>query len=170
MYQIGDRVVYGSHGVCTVTKIGALAMSGVRKDQVYYTLDPLNLEGTIYTPVDGKVNIRPVISRQEAEDLIRRIPAIPPRVCHETRPPLTDAFYEDSFRTQDCTVLVGLIKGLYDKRRNGPSYGSATLRTDGLMKRAKSLLYGELSVALRIPLEQVEPYIHEQLQQVRQIS
>ena len=80
--------------------------------------------GTIRIPVDSKVFMRPVISRQEAEALIDAIPGMHAEACHE---------------------------------RN------FTQRAARFMKRAETLLYGELSVALGIPFEEVQPYISSRI-------
>ena len=72
MFRVGDFVVYGSNGVCQVQKIGPLESAGMPKDRVYYTLHPQYVKGsTIFTPVDNqKVIIRPVLSREEAMELV----------------------------------------------------------------------------------------------------
>ena len=41
MYSIGDKIIYGENGVCTVEKIEPLVMSGAPKDKLYYYLSPL---------------------------------------------------------------------------------------------------------------------------------
>ena len=74
MYEIGQLIVYGNEGVCRVEEIGTPKISGVDKHRDYYTLAPIYREGKVFTPVDSKVFMRPVISREEALALIDRIP------------------------------------------------------------------------------------------------
>ena len=71
MFQAGDVIVCGSHGVCRVEKVGPLS-SVADKDRIYYTLRPLYERGSVvFTPVDNqKMVIRPVISRERALELI----------------------------------------------------------------------------------------------------
>lgn len=76
MFQVGELIVYGGEGVCRVEAVGPITMSGVKSDKPYYTLAPLYRMGKIYAPVDTTVLMRPVLSRKEAEDLIRKIPEI----------------------------------------------------------------------------------------------
>ena len=76
MYQIGDIIVYGGEGVCRVEEIGVPKISGVNKQRQYYTLAPLYREGKVFTPVDTKVFMRPVVTRDEALELIKGIPSI----------------------------------------------------------------------------------------------
>ena len=41
MFSVGDKIVYGENGVCTVENIGPLGNSGPNRDRVYYHLRPL---------------------------------------------------------------------------------------------------------------------------------
>ena len=46
MYQTGDRVVYGSHGVCCVASLGERIID--RKIVQYLALEPVGQEGARY--------------------------------------------------------------------------------------------------------------------------
>ena len=78
MYEVGDLIVYGRTGICEVTEITTLKMDGVPKDKLYYILRPVHEKhGKVFTPVDNeKIVMRRVISKEEAEKLIREIPQI----------------------------------------------------------------------------------------------
>ena len=77
MFQPGDLVVYGSTGVCRVEEITHPNMTGADRNKAYYLLKPLYQDGVIYTPAENsKVAMRPVISSEEAEELIDLIPTI----------------------------------------------------------------------------------------------
>ena len=82
MFQPGELVVYGSTGVCRVEGFGGLDQPGEDRGKRYYLLKPLWQDGMIYAPVDSeKVPMRPVMSREEAEALIGRMPEIPAASC-----------------------------------------------------------------------------------------
>ena len=66
MYQVGERIIYGSVGVCEVAAVGPLDMQGAKKDREYYTLSPLYQNGKIFAPVDTTVFHRPVLTREQA--------------------------------------------------------------------------------------------------------
>ena len=72
MFKEGDFIIYGSNGVCQVEHIGSMDLQGVPGDKMYYTLVPVYEEKSrLFTPVDNhKVVMRPVISKQEACELI----------------------------------------------------------------------------------------------------
>ena len=66
MYAIGDKIIYGENGVCTVEKIAPLEMSGASAEKLYYYLTPFTGTGTYFAPVDSGAYMRPVMSRAEA--------------------------------------------------------------------------------------------------------
>ena len=72
MFRIGDWVIYGHEGVCRVEDIGHPSVPGLDPEREYYCLKPYYHAGTIYAPVDGKIVMRPVISRSALDDLLPR--------------------------------------------------------------------------------------------------
>ncbi len=74
MFSVGEYIVYGVEGVCRVEEAGKLKVAGLDKNRAYYRLRPYYHDGTIYTPVDGKAVMRPVLTREELERLHPRLP------------------------------------------------------------------------------------------------
>ena len=160
MYSIGEKIIYGENGVCTVEKIAPLEMSGAAKDKLYYHLTPLVGSGIYFTPVDSGAYMRPIISREEAEALIDSMPQIAPAICYDNRFNHVDAFYRELFKQHSNEALVAVIKGLRCRMAEKKTRSS---RAEATMKRAKDILHGELSVALDIDIRQVEDYIVERV-------
>lgn len=161
MFQKDDLIIYGDTGVCRVEAVGTPADIPVSdKNKLYYTLTPVRGRGVVYTPVDSKVYMRPVMTRQEAEDLIARIPSIREAVYDNQNLKLLSSNYQASLQTHRCEDLICLIKTVYAKNqafaRSGKRLGQIDQR---YWKRAEELLYGELSAALDIPFEAVQDYI-----------
>lgn len=156
MYAIGDKIIYGENGVCTVEKIAPLEMSGVSAEKLYYYLTPLTGTGTYFAPVDSGAYMRPVMSRAEAEALIDAIPGIAPAVCNDSRFNHVDAFCRELFKLHTCEALVSIVKGLRARMSERKTKSS---RAEATMKRAKDILHGELAVALGMELGDVEDYI-----------
>ena len=78
MFEVGERVVYGHHGVCEIVKIDTLDMPNVPKDRQYYYLSPTT-DGTsiMYAPVDNpKLSIRRVMTKDDVMSLIKAMPQI----------------------------------------------------------------------------------------------
>ena len=160
VYSIGDKIVYGEHGVCTVEKIAPLDISGVSRGTLYYHLSPMIGSGTYFAPVDSGAFMRPVMDRSEAEALIDAMPGIQPAICNDNRFNHVDAFYKDLFRSHSCEALVSIVKGLNLRITERKTKSS---RAEATMKRAKDMLHGELAVALGMDLSEVEPYIRSRI-------
>ena len=77
MFAVGDLVVYGGEGVCRVESIGPSGLRYDGGDKTYYHLAPLYRSGTVMTPVDTAVMMRPIISRDRAMELIAALPQLP---------------------------------------------------------------------------------------------
>ena len=160
MYAVGERIIYGENGVCTVDKIEPLAISGSPKDKLYYHLRPMIGSGTYYTPVDSCAFMRPVMTREEAEALIDAMPGIEPAICNDNRFNHVDAYYKELFRQHSCEALVAIVKGLRSRMATRKTRSS---RAEATMKRARDMLHGELSVALDMDMSQVEDYIRSRI-------
>ena len=157
MYEIGERIIYGENGVCTVEKIAPLESGG---DKLYYYLTPLIGSGTYFTPVDSKAFMRPVMSREAAEAFIDSIPHIAPAICTDNRFNHVDAFYKELFKQHTCEALVSIVKGLRNRMAQRKTKSS---RAEIIMKRARDMLHGELATALGMEVAEVEEYISSRL-------
>ena len=153
MFEVGDKIIYGENGVCTVDRIAPMEMSG---EKLYYYLTPFTGSGTYFAPVDSGAFMRPVMSRAEAEALIDAIPGIEPAVCNDSRFNHVDAFYRELFKLHTCEALVSIVKGLHARMSERKTKSS---RAEATMKRAKDILHGELAVALGLDIGEVEGYI-----------
>lgn len=161
MFEIGSLLIYDTTGVCRVLDIGVPSgLPAADKSKKYYKLTPVFGSGTIYIPVETKVFMRPVISKEEAEELIRKIPEIREDICESHNQKVLEDHYKASLKTHECEDLVQLIKTVYTKKKILEKTGKKTGKTDQqYMKRAKQLLHEELSIALGIPVTEVEDYI-----------
>lgn len=165
MYQIGEQIVYGGEGVCQVVAIGPLDMRGAQKGTEYYTLSPLYRDGKIFVPVDTTVYTRPVMTREEAEALIDRIPEIPEEIFENSNPRVLNEHYQAYLKSYDCEDLVRLIRAVYAKGRSAAERGRHLGQVDERsMKRAEEMLHGELAAAFRIPVGEVKDYIASRIE------
>lgn len=162
MFGIGDYVICGNKGVCTVENITTLNITGVNKEREYYILKPLYMAGsTVYVPVDSpKESMRKVLEREEAEKLIKEIPNIPLLVI--TNDKFSEQMYRDCIRTNDCEDLVKIIKTIYMRKQKRIQAGRKVTAVDAkYFHMAEDHLYGELAVALNISRKEVESCIVE---------
>ena len=164
MYSVGQYVVCGNKGVCTVQDITTLDISGVDKAKLYYILKPEYITAsTVYVPVDHAESLREVLTRQQAEQLVHDIPEIAPLQIHNEK--LAEQEYRNCMRTNDCTQWVRVIKTIYDRKQKRQQAGRKETAVDGrYFKLAEDSLYGELAIALGMERNQVCAYITDKLQ------
>lgn len=164
MFNIGEYIVYGNRGVCEVADVGKMSMSSMDKDKLYYTLVPVYARGSkIYSPVDNqKVAIRPIISQQEANDLIDSMPSI--GYVEDVDDKKREVVYKDAIRTGKCEELIKVIKTLNRRREIRLAGGKKFTAVDErYYNSARDCLYGELAIALDINVDDVEDYIHDRI-------
>ena len=158
--------MYGGTGVCRVSDIVAKRFSRSEPEKLYYVLTPLYSTGTITTPVDnGKVYTRPVITRDEAIELIDAIPSIHAEAYHNSNLQQLESHYRSEMESHDCLDILKLTMSTYQKKiereRAKLKFGAVDRR---YMERAENLLFGELAVALGIERDNVQSFIEDRLQ------
>ena len=156
MYSVGEKIIYGESGVCTIEKIAPLDMAGADSSKMYYYLKPLIGSGTYFTPVDSNAFMRHLISKEEANSLISSIPDIEPAICNDSRFNHVEAFYKELFRLHTPEAMVSIIKGLNQRMSEKKTKSS---RAEATMKRAREVLHGELSIALEMDISEVDTLI-----------
>ena len=165
MFQLGDLIMYGGTGVCRVEKIGSPGFSGMSESDLFYFLQPLYQEGTIYVPVGSdKVYMRAVLSRDEANELIDSMPGIQSEVYRPSSVQQLSKYYQSVINSHEVTDLIKLTKSIHKKKEEAARQNRHLGQIDKrYMKRAEDLLYGELAAALDIPRDDVESYIAERI-------
>ncbi|MCD7725245.1 MAG: CarD family transcriptional regulator [Clostridiales bacterium] len=160
MFEKGELIMCGGHGVCRVVDIVGNPIDRLDRKRKYYLLEPVfEKSSTIYTPVDNqKIIMRKIMNKEEAEELIDHITMIDTVWIQEEK--RREQMYKEAIRTYDSQSLVQIIKTLYLRKQNRLKEGKKVLSSDEqYLRKAEELLYSEMSLALSIPKEQVEEYI-----------
>ena len=159
MFQTGELIFYGRTGVCRVAAVEEEA------GRCFYRLEPLYQRCSIRTPADGKIPLRPILRRAEAEALIDRLPSLDAKPQDGKALRELTAGYRDAIASPEPEGLALLAMSIYAKKQSllkeKRKLGAIDER---FMKEAESLLFGELSAALEIPLEEVPQYIQTRLE------
>lgn len=168
MYQIGDLILYGRTGVCRVEDILEKQPQDAAGTQKYYVLQPLYQKCCITIPADSeKIFIRPIITKQQAQQLIRTIPSIPAEPYYNRNLNQLREHYRLWIESHSCEDLIAMAKSLRLKRSEAEAqkkkFGAVDER---FLKEAEDLLYGELAAALEIERAEVGNYIAKTLQSV----
>ena len=166
MYKIGEYVIYGNDGVCKVENVGILNISGINKKRIYYTLKPAYENGKIFTPIDTSVFMRSLVTYEEVQELIESIPSMKYKKCNEKNSRLLQVYYKNLLKTHECSDLLTLIEGIYEKKDKAMKIGKKLGQIDNkFMKLAEDLIKDEFSIVLGIPREEVGNYIKEKIQE-----
>ena len=97
---------------------------------------------------------------EDAETLIDSIPTLHPAVCPAATTQALTQHYQTSLRRHSCRSLMELTMSIHQKRRKAEAQNRRLGMVDErFMKQAEQLLFGELSAALDIPYEDVQPHI-----------
>lgn len=166
MYEVGDLILYGRTGVCRVEAINEVSARG-GEPSLYYTLKPLYQSCNITTPVDNpKVFSRPIITREEAEALIQRIPTMDALPYYNRNLNQLRDYYKALMNSHSCEDLILMTISIYKKQQEAQAqkrkFGAVDER---FMKEAEDLLFGEFAAALGIDRDKVQPYIERYIEE-----
>lgn len=162
MFKLGDKILYSQMGVCVVSDICEKTLIK-NKTTKYYVLYPLlQPNNIIYTPVENnKVFMRKIINKEQADNIICKIPEICKNLVYET---LTEADYKDKYNTHNIDDLIWLTAAIYKKKEFVKLQKKKLGFVDEkYMHKAEELLFGELACALEIEYSEVQKYIEEKL-------
>lgn len=167
MFKVGEYIVYGCKGVCLIEEITHIDIPGSNKDRLYYVLAPYgDGKGKIYAPTDNeKVTMRKVITKSEAEQLIKEMPSIEELwVTDEKKRELK---YKEALKTCRLPSLDQHHQNtILPKTAENCTGKKITSLDERYLKATENELYSELSLTLGIPKNEMERYINERLEVV----
>ena len=168
MFNIGDLLFYGTNGVCRVSEICSSPFDS-SDTRSFYKLTPMaeNSSLVIYTPVDNtQVVMRSLISKDEAEALVARLPSIE-KITVSIEKHRKDA-YREAIRDGSPEGFVRIIKTVRERRE---LFRKTRRRVPDLENdfehTARTCLYGELSAVLGICREDIHRIILESIEQAQ---
>lgn len=165
MYQTGDRVLYGIHGVCSILDIEEKYVD--RKKVSYYVLEPLDQQGTrYYVPAYNQAAVAKLSKLLSASELEALFVAAKARgndwITDEGQ---RKQRYRELINSGDREALLGMIHALHHHKRQQAEAGRKFhLCDENFLRDAEKLLRAEFSLVLEIPQEQVGDYIAERMQ------
>lgn len=166
MYRIGEYIVKLSNGVC---KVEAIVNPDFVKDKakLYYQLIPLSDErARLYVPTDKlDGTTRAVMTEKEAEELLRKIPMINETWIQNDKE--REQNYKRAIQSNDPEKLIGIIKLIYQRKKNRQEQGKKSTVTDEkYFHIAENLLYSELELVMRKNRESIDRMIKEYCENV----
>jgi len=166
MFQVGQQVIYGIHGVCEIT---AIEMKTVGKEKkAYYVLEPVDQPGTVfYVPSQNQAAVakmRTILTRGEFDALLqseklREHVWIADENLRKQR-------YREILSGNDRAELLGMVSALYRHKKEQQECGRKFHVTDeNFLRDAQKLLSSEISLVLGITPSEVATYMKKQLEE-----
>lgn len=158
MYEIGEYIVHPGQGVCRVEDI-------VEEPSAMYLLMPVGQRHPmkITYPMASADRLRPVLSRDEAEELIAQYPNMQPDSYTDRSNALEEEHFKREIRTGTCRDSMRIVKTFRlriaeTRARNK----KPPVVYERILKQASERSLGELSVALEMPVEDVRMLFDQQ--------
>lgn len=156
MYKENDYVVY-KHDVCKIKNI----INDEKANQSYYVMTPIDDDSLIIKiPTNIKVGLRDIISKEEAESLIKEIKNIEPLKNIDEKNLFIE--YKELLNKGTHIDLIKIIKTTYlrnNERINKKKKISE--KDDTYFNMAERYLYNELCISLDKSTDEIIKYITE---------
>ena len=156
MLNIGECVIYGSHGLCRIEEILVPSFLEKGKEKDYYRMiSAVDAGSTLYVPVEGAEDkIRDIISAEEAEDLIDDIEIMPETELPEGKK--AEPVIKEVIKRNLADEMMSLVKTLRRikamREAEGKKFASLN---EKYLNMAEKLLYTELAFALKSEKEDI---------------
>lgn len=165
LFEAQNYVVYGSDGVCVIQDIAKRSFQNVERE--YYILVPVHKPAaTIYVPVGNsklESKMHKILSPEEIQKLIASMPEQDDIwIENEAQRKQT---YQDILQKGDHRELISMIRTLYRHQEAKKLEGKKLHQADAhFLAAAQKMLHEEISVVMDIQLEEVVPFILQQLE------
>lgn len=164
MYQVGDQVVYGIHGVCCVADQEERTVD--RKRVTYLVLEPVGQDGSRYlVPTHNAAamaKLRKMLSREDLERLLQSEEVRADSwIRDENQRKQT---YRDLISSGDRVKLMQMVCTLYKHKAAQAAAGRKVhLCDDNFLRDAEKLLASEISIVMDMEFDQAKKYMKEHL-------
>lgn len=165
MYEIGQQVLYGIHGVCAITAIESMRFGKARAK--YYILEPMEQPGAkFYVPVDNEAavsKLRPLLGREELLELLHSEEVRnAPWIAEENQRKLR---YRELITSGDRAQLMGMIGALHRHRKAQLAAGRKFHQSDeNFLGDAQKLLNAEFAQVFGLEPKAVNAFILKELE------
>lgn len=164
MYQVGDQVVYGIHGVCRVVDLEERVID--RKRVSYLALEPVGQDGSRYlVPTHNQVAMAKIRKMLSPEELKHLLASDEIRVDGWIRDEnQRKQVYREKISSGDRAVLMQLICTLYRHKAEQLASGKKVHQCDeNFLRDAEKLLAGEIAIVMEMEFPQALSFLREQL-------
>lgn len=166
MYQIGDKVVYGVHGVCMVVDQEERVID--RKRHTYLALEPVRQDGSRYlVPTHNAAamaKLRSMLSREELEAMIVSDEVMQDGWIRDENQ--RKQVYRELIGSGDRMKLMQMVHTLYRHKAAQTAAGrKCHLCDENFLRDAEKLLISEVSIVMDVEPDQAKQYIRSKLKE-----
>ena len=168
MYEIGQQVLYGIHGICTITAMESMRFGATREK--YYVLVPMAQPGAkFYIPAENQAalsKLRPLLGREELlallhSEAVRNYPWISDENQRKQR-------FRELISSGDRESLMGMIGSLHRHKRAQLKAGRKFHQSDeNFLTDAQKLLNAEFAQVFALDPHEVNAFILRELENSR---
>ena len=153
MYNSGDVVVYG-RDVYRIKDV----KDNYLFDKTYYIMNPIDDDSLVTSvPVDTTSYLRDVITKEEAEELIAKIPSI--EIVQASDRDI-EYEYKQLLRENTLEALIKIIKTTYMRNMMRQNQNKRISEKDEqYFNQAERRLYNELSISLHLTFDDTKHYV-----------
>lgn len=164
MYEIGDQVVYGIHGVCRVADMEKQIVN--KKTVNYLVLEPVGQEGSRYlVPTSSEAamsKLRPMLTPQQMEALLQSAEVRQDNWIREENQ--RKQIYRELISSGNRAELMQMVHTLYVHKKTQYAAGKKVhLADDNFLRDAEKLLASEIAVVMDMKPEEARTYLRNQL-------
>lgn len=166
MFQVGDKVVYGIHGVCMVVDQEERVID--RKPLTYLALEPVGQEGSRYlVPTHNAAamaKLRHMLTKEELEVLFQSDEVRADGwIKDENQRKQT---YRELISSGDRVKLLQMVHTLYRQKAAQNAAGKKFhLCDENFLRDAEKLLVSEFSIVMDVEPDQAKQYIRSKLKE-----
>ncbi|MBQ4220491.1 MAG: CarD family transcriptional regulator [Butyrivibrio sp.] len=164
MLNVGDCVIYGSHGLCKVRDILVPAFLEKGNEKQYYMMiSAVDAGSVIYVPVEGAEDkVRDVMSADDAEELICEIEDVDELDLPDGKkaePEITGII-----KRNIADEMMSLVKSLHKIKAMREAEGKKfAALNEKYLNMAEKLLYTEMAFSLKTEKETIKDRVIEVL-------
>ncbi len=162
MFKIGQMVVYGIHGVCTVTEMENRVVD--KKQVDYYVLEPIDQTGTRFlVPAQNQAalsKVRRILTRKELDQLLSDDAVMDDVwISDENR---RKQRYRELISSADRLALLAMVRTLHRRKREQIAAGRKFhICDENFLRDAQKLLDTEFSIVLNMSPQEISAYMQK---------
>lgn len=162
MFQVGDLIIYSTHGLCHIDDITEKTISDVTKK--YYELHPINnMNLKISTPVDNHlISMLEIMTQQQAEEILEsfKMPGIEWVQKNHQRNQMYSDLVKKGSRQDIAKIINTLMRKKHEVENRGKKFAEYDRK---LLNKIQGILFNELAISLNKSVDEINAKVEDYL-------